>query len=61
MVVCIIACISKMYEFVLFLFVLLVFLTVSYTNLGYTSPLSEKFNIYIANFFSMFKMAMGES
>ena len=61
MVVCIIACITKIYDFILFLFVLICFLTVSYTNLGYTSPLIQKQNIFVANFFSMFKMAMGES
>jgi hypothetical protein len=61
MVICIIACLYKIFHFVLFLIVLMCFLSVSYTNLGYASPLKLKFNIYIANFFSMFKMAMGES
>ena len=46
----------------MFLFVLIVFLTVSFTNLGYDAiTLSDKFNIYFANFFQMFKMALGES
>lgn len=62
MVLCIIACISKIWDFVLFLFVLIVFLTVSFSNLGYDADsLSDKFNIYFANGLQMFKMALGES
>ena len=61
MVVCIIACIKKILDFIYFLILLIIFLAVCYTNLGYTSPLSNKFNIYMANFLNVFKMAMGES
>ena len=61
MVVCIQACIDKIVDFIYFLIMLIIFFSVCYSNLGYTSPLSNKFNIYFANFFNVFKMAMGES
>jgi hypothetical protein len=60
-VICIFKSLYEIGDYILFQFILLLFLTVSYSNLGYFSPYGDKFNIYIANFINMFKMAMGES
>jgi hypothetical protein len=60
-IVCIFKSLYQIGDYVLFLFVLILFITVSYSNLGYVSPYTDKFNVYFANFIQCFKMAMGES